>query len=360
MTDDGLGADAIAGDGIYTGIIPGIASGKIAAFRVEAADTHSATAIFPANYPSKECLVRVGEVVQNSNFGTYRLWLTDATIKSWQNRPVLSNEELGGTFVYGNQRVVYNIGIRYSGSPWHQSAATSPTGNAMTYAMTVPEDDQVLGATSFNKIHAPGNSPGDDSTVQCEQIAYWMVRQTGLPWNYQRYINLFINGGRRGTYMEDTQVPGNDVTEELYPDNPEGSLYKLSGWYEFDFAASGSMNFNSQVDWCTLNNFTTAYGDKKVARYRYNWSPRAVHGTANDYSNVFGLVDAFKTTGEAFYNNVETVADSSQWMRTFAVEHAVGNWDSFGYRNGQNMYAFKPKGRQMENDHLGFQYRCWQ
>jgi len=32
-----------------------------------------------------------------------------------------------------------------------------------------------------------------------------------------------------------------------------------------------------------------------------------------------------------------------QWMRTFAVEHAVGNWDAFGSQNAQNMYGYKPR-----------------
>jgi len=39
---------------------------------------------------------------------------------------------------------------------------------------------------------------------------------------------------------------------------------------------------------------------------------------------------------------MEAVADMEQWMRTFAIEHAVGNWDSFGHQNAQNMYAYKP------------------
>jgi hypothetical protein len=37
------------------------------------------------------------------------------------------------------------------------------------------------------------------------------------------------------------------------------------------------------------------------------------------------------------------LADMTGWLRTFAVEHAVGNWDSFGNRNAQNMYAYKPE-----------------
>src|SRR5262249_43921514 len=32
-----------------------------------------------------------------------------------------------------------------------------------------------------------------------------------------------------------------------------------------------------------------------------------------------------------------------QWMRTFVLEKCVGNLDSWGAINGQNMYAFKPR-----------------
>jgi hypothetical protein len=62
---------------------------------------------------------------------------------------------------------------------------------------------------------------------------------------------------------------------------------------------------------------------------------------------VFALVDAANTptnvnNGANFVTNLEAVADIDQWMQTFALEHAIGNWDSFGFRNAQNMYAYKP------------------
>ena len=54
------------------------------------------------------------------------------------------------------------------------------------------------------------------------------------------------------------------------------------------------------------------------------------------------LVDAANTpAGSTFVQRMEAFADV-EWMRTFALEHAVGNWDSFGYRNEQNMFAYKP------------------
>ena len=346
MVDDGTGGDAQAGDGIYSATLPGQAAGKLAAFRVEAGDRAGAAqaSVFPADAPRRECLVRFGDAVVSSGFGTYRLWMTAATVSNWVNRPVLSNEELDLTFVYGNQRVVYNASGRLSGSPWHQSAYNSPVGPSCTYAVSVPEDDRVLGTTSFNKIHAPGNTPGDDATIQCEQTAYWMVRQFGLPANYQRYVLVYVNGLKRGSLMEDTQVPGGETIQEHFPEDPDGPLYKLGGWYEYDDGRSGALGF-SLISWCSLNQFTTTGGAPKLARYRWNWAPRAVGGTANNFTEVIALTEAADNPNrDTFLAGLEARADTDQWLRTFAIEHAVGNWDSFGNRNAQNMYAYKPKG----------------
>jgi hypothetical protein len=119
-------------------------------------------------------------------------------------------------------------------------------------------------------------------------------------------------------------------------------VYKLNGWYEF-LAGTGQMLQHTLHSWCTLNDYTTTGGVKKVARYRWNFSPRSESWTANDYSALFGLIDAANApVNELFAENLRGQADIDQWLRTFAIEHAVGNWDSFGNRNAQNMYAYKP------------------
>ena len=54
-------------------------------------------------------------------------------------------------------------------------------------------------------------------------------------------------------------------------------------------------------------------------------------------------MDAFnRTDNQDFTTQVTAQIDVNQWMRTFAVERLVGNWDSFGYANDQNMYFYKP------------------
>lgn len=342
MSDTGINGDAVAGDGIYSAIIPGQTNGSLIAFHVQATDgfVPAATATFPASAPVRECLVRFGESVPANAFGTYRIWMTQATFNKWTSRPKLSNDPLDVTFVYGNSRVVYNVGAQYAGSPYHAPSYNTPTGSPCDYAFTFPKDDLWLGETDIH-ISWPGNG-GDDSTGQREQAAYWMAAQLGLPFNNRRFINLYVNGVRRNYIVEDTQRTNADALEQWYPDDANGDLHKIAGWFEFDDPTTG---FNTV--WGTLQNFTTtdlATGQrvKDVGRYRWNWQKRALQTTANDFANLFALVDAANTTGAAYVEQMEKFLDVENWMRTFAVEHLVGNWDSYGNRNGQNMYAYKP------------------
>ncbi|HXT41180.1 MAG TPA: lamin tail domain-containing protein [Candidatus Angelobacter sp.] len=340
MTDNGAGGDAIAGDGIYSATIPGKVAGSVVAFYIQATDSPGASSRFPAalndNGPVRECVVYFGDTIQATGFGAYHYWLTSANIDRWGGLGNLSNEPIDGTWVYGS-RVIYNMHGHFAGSPYHQQFDT-PNGNYCHYHLDMPEDDQFLGTTSFNKIHAPGNGPFDDDTIQREQTSYWLVRKLGLPWNYRRYVAVYVNGGRRGTLMEDSQVPGGDVLNERFSSDANGDLYKLQPWFEFDPTGSG---FNN-VSWCTLNNYTTTGGAKKLARYRWNYLKRAVQDSANNYTNVFGLINAANTQGAGYTPAMDALVDTEQWMRTFAVEHAVGNWDAFGCQNEQNMYGYKP------------------
>jgi hypothetical protein len=356
MNDDGAGGDMIAADGVFSATIPGQPVDTVVAFVIDATDRFGppASSRFPQtpadNSPERECLVHFGSDVPPSSFGTYRFWIAQNTISAWANREVLSNERLFGTFVYGDHRVVYNAGGRYSGSPAHQDQAgpvISPVGSPYNFAFDLPKDDLLLGTDNFNKVHAPGNNICDDNSLQRETTVYWMARQLGLPANHKRYVQFFVNGARRCTLYEDTQVPGAAVVESVFPDDPDGDLFKLSIWYEFDQSNNQVLGSRGHGG-TTLNNYTTTGGAKKTARYRWNWQPRAANTTANNFTNVFALVDAANTplslnNGAAFMANLETLADVEQWMRTFALEHAVGNWDSFGFRNAQNMYAYKPQ-----------------
>ena len=252
-------------------------------------------------------------------------------------------------------RVVYNIAARYAGSPYHQQF-NSPIGNLCHYKWVFPDDDKFLGVTSFNKIHQPGNGPGDDNSIQREQTAYWMARKIGLPWNYRRYVAVYVNGNRRGTLMEDAQTPDADRIKEQFPNDADG-FDKLQPWFEFDAGGNG-FNNNS---WCTLNNYTTTGGQKKLARYRWNYLNRRSSDSANNYTNVFALIDAANSYQTASYiPNMENLVDMDEWLRLFAIEHAVEKLGFLWRPKFTEHVRLQTAPGKMDAVHLGLQYRFGQ
>lgn len=329
------------GAGLYSAAIPGQLAGTLAAFQIEASDNSPTieTSVFPREAPARECLVRWGEPTPAGALGSYHLWITKATFDTWSGREKLSNEPLDGTFVYGKQRVVYNMGSQFSGSPYHSPGFNTPTGNVCDYVMVFPDDDQLLGESDIS-LAWPGNG-GGDNTYQREQTAYWIGGELGIPVCYRRHVNLFINGTKRAEMFEDVQQPNADMVSEWFPDGKNGDLHKAAIWFEFDDAATGFSGVGAN-----LGIYTTTGGGKKLARYRWNWPKRAIKGSANNYTNLFALADAVNTTatGDAYTRQLRSVMDVDNWLRTYLVEHIVGNNDSYAYGGGQNMYAYKPLG----------------
>lgn len=349
MKDDGTGGDAIAGDGVYTGVIPAPGYTSLFAYYLVATDGRGVTNRFPSvvndNAPPRECLVMFGDDVENStggSFGTYHLWISQTNVARWSSLPNLSNEMHDGTFVCG-RRVIYNMQGRFVGSPYHQNYY-SPQYSACHFKWVFPDDDKFLGATSFNKIHAPGNGAGDDASLQREQTAYTFMRALGVPWLNRRYVGLYVNGTRNLPLMEDTQCPDADMLKEYFPDDDGGYLYKMQPWFEFGASASSQyVDFNN-VSWCAIMPYTTttpAGRVKKAARYRYTFEIRRTPDSMSNFTNVFSLIDAASSANTPGYAaNMENIADMENWMRVFAANHAAGNWDSFGCNNAQNLYGY--------------------
>ncbi|PYJ03203.1 MAG: hypothetical protein DME25_12935, partial [Verrucomicrobia bacterium] len=346
MVDDGTGGDALAGDGVFTGLIPGQAPGTLVAFHLEALDgfVPGASTQFPSDAPQRECLVRVGEIQPPGAFGAYRLWLTTATVATWAGREKLSNENLDGTFVYGDHRVIYNAGAHYSGSPYTTPGYTSPVGALCGYDIIFPADDPFLGST-----HMVLDWPVRDDTDQREQLMFWFLEQYGLPNMYRRYVIMFVNGVRRGTIYDDVQQPNGETVEEWFSDDSEGALVKPDCWDEFSDAGDRETNC---LDLDALELYLTTGGVKKLARYRWIWRPRAIHGTANDYSDLFHLVDAANAPTNGYLSAMEELADMEHWMRTFAMNDLASYWDAFGNPNAKNTFLYKPT-------HGTWKLMCW-
>lgn len=349
MRDDGTAGDALPGDGIYSGNIPGHPANAIVAFRIAATDDKIAgpgTTLFPTDAPARECLIRFGETQPAGNLGIYRLWMTTSNTNRWATREGLSNEALDGTFVVNNFRVIYNAGARYRGSPFIRPGYNTPVSNACGYVWTTLQDDLYLGEDEFNLDSLePG---GRDSTALREVTSFTFLDQLDLPSSYQRFVHVVINGinnTMRGIPIyADSQQPNSQYITSWFPDNDDGDLFKIDDWFEFDDTPTRQSNKSA-----SLQNFATSGGVKDKGRYRWSWEKKANRGLDDDYSPIFAAVAALNTAtnfGPAYVAAVESVFDIEEWLATLAFRHVIGDWDGYGYSRGKNQFSyFGPDGK---------------
>ncbi len=342
MNDAGTNGDAVARDGTFSATIPAQAAGTIVAFYVQAADAFSpaASAKFPNDAPTRECLVRVGEAQPTGNFPVYRLWMTQATQNTWASRAELNNAPLEVTFVLGDERVIYNAQALYAGSPYIAPGYSSPVAGRCGYSVALPKDDLFLGDKDL-VLDWPGGH-GNETTAMQEEMGYWIADRLNLPNSHRYIIRLHVNGvtdDARQAVFEAVQQPASGFLEQWSADQPDGEFFKVDRAFEFNDI--GGLVADPQP---RLQKYTTTGGAKKREKYRWNFSFRASE-RVNDYSSIFALVDALNAAPPEPYTSATLgLVDVEQWLRIFATEHIVVNFDAWGHEIGKNMYVFKPAG----------------
>ena len=339
MTDNGMSGDHVAEDGVYSAILPGQSAGTLIAYHLRAVDGRAAAAtnFYPQGAPSSEALVRFGEEEPVGNFGTYRIWMTQANINQWASREPLDNSALPATFVYGSCRVIQNAGAYYRGSPFIRVTYNNPTGNLCAYHVNLPDDDPFLGT---DKLNLDSLEPARDNTSQREKICFWMAGQVGLPSSHQRFVRIYVNGLRRGEIYGDSLQVGSDYVECWFPEESDGEIFKVDDWFEFpvDNQFTNFVNANA-----TLQSFTTTDGSLKKARYRWSWEKKSNKILNDDYGQLLELVNVMNETNpEDYVAKVNALVDVDNWASVFALRHAVCDWDGYGYARGKNGYTYKP------------------
>ena len=341
MNDSGIDGDAVAGDGLYSATIAGQAADKLVAFYVSASDG-SAAATFPATVPERECLVRWGEPQFTGGLGTYYLWVTAATLSEWGSREINANDTLDGTFVYGNGRVVYNVDTMYSASPFHTPAYNGPLGSfACDYEINFHAGEQFLGSEPFVlNAEMVNDNFWFDNTTQNDMTVMWVARKLGQQYNHRRHVHMVVNGQERGDIYLDTQQPNSEMLDEYYPNDSQEELRKIESWFEF------ANNFENQGSvYARIDAVEDSSGNLDPKWYRWQWRPRATSNPEN-WFNLTNLIAAVNDSAAPDWEaRVDTWMNVRDFFRPIVAHHICGNWDSYAYSRGKNMYAYKPDGK---------------
>lgn len=335
MNDDGVEGDRLAGDGVFTAMLPGGVARSMAAFHVTLGSGDAPFRV-PRTSPGREALVRWGEFQPAGNLGTYRIWITRATETRWNDRARLHNGDLDATFVYGGTRAVYGLGTLYSGSPFVSPGYNGPSGTTLCgYVLHFPEDEPLLGEQDFVI-----DWPIRDDTRQLEQRAYEFAGEIGLPYLHRRFIHFYVNSAKRGPVYEDTQQPGSAYLRNWSPGDDDGSLHKMEGLVRVHLRRRTRVQRGRPPG-----------GLPPLRRFQEHRPlplelPAPCHpGFRPQLTDLFRLVHAAVQPPFLleYQRDLEREMDIAEWAGVFALEHAVGNWDSFGYNRGKNMYAYRPQ-----------------
>jgi len=334
MVDDGSGDDLIDGDGIFTATIPGASASTMRAFYIMASDG-SASTRFPtclepsADVPERTCLVRVGDTLLNTQFATYRVWLSDGVISTFRSRPNLSNELMDCTFVFNDTEVFYNARIRYRGSPFIRSGSGRDPRDRYGYRIDFNPDQKFSDREEINL----DNTEGSDRGPLQERASYWFYKQMGLQFSMQEFVRLVINGRNYGNY-EDVQKIDGDYIDKWFPDDADGYIHKIDDYFEYTADGTGYTNLDEGLK------FDSRHPLLKET-YRWGFEKRS-HCEDDTWDHLFDLAVALNmpSSSPTYEQAIELVIHPEHFARVLAIRHAVGDWDSYGYRRGKNNYFY--------------------
>jgi len=343
MVDNGIGDDLIGKDGIYTGTIPGTSSGIMRAFYIEAsnglASTRFPTKLGPsADVPDRTCLVRVGDSLVNTRFATYRVWMSDDVIDTFQSRPNLSNELMDCTFVYNNTEVFYNCGIRHRGSPFLRNGSNRSPYPADRHGFRI-EFNPDRKFKDREEINLDGMEGGSRGPLQ-ERASYWFYKEMGLQFSMQEYVRLFMNGQTARIY-EDVQKIDGDYIDKWFPDDNEGYIHKIDDYFEYSSDGTQHSNLDEGLK-------SDSSHPRLKETYRWGFEKRS-HRENDNWNHILDFAAAFNTPSNStrYESNVESMVHPEYMARVLAIRHAVGDWDSYGYDRGKNnfFYYALPEGK---------------
>jgi len=282
--------------------------------------------------PTQECLVRFGEVQPDGSFGTYRIWMTAATRNTWTTRSSanINGRPLDVTFVYNDQRTVYNAGAAYNGSDNTSELYDAPDSRLCGYTISFPAD--TCSSTPMNRSWTGPRATRPPSVSNSP--TGWPARRRAGPLPPLRPSPRQRPPGnqphpalRRGRPdLRGHPNPWRRRARRVFPGQPDRELFKLQVWrrdYKFPPPLS-----NSETYHCSLEPHRNLAGQLHLARYRWNWRKRAANNIGQQLHQPVRPGPGRRRDQLANYDaRVEAVADIDQWMRTLAFERCIGNFD---------------------------------
>ncbi|MHB1035663.1 MAG: lamin tail domain-containing protein [Pirellulales bacterium] len=319
-------AMTLAADGYYRASIPGQAAGIVVQFWVEGTDSLGAVSTYPAGGANSRALYEVYDnQAASTPVDTFRIVLLAADNTSlFTPANLMSSADVPGTLIYNNQKAYYGVSVQVVGSRF-----TRPNSG---YKVTLGSDQKFLGEHSDIRFDISGggaleiyrkqmvNRAGGTSVSIYDDIAYMITPQ------HSGRIALLQLARFEDTFLD-----------EQFANGGQGTLFELD---DITFPTVSGANPEALK---TTTNYTSQDMHDRGP------DPEAYRGhlliknnrVRDDYSGIVAMSQAINKTGQALYDATNAVMDVDLWMRHYATQSYLGNWDTYGFGRSKNLRIYQ-------------------
>ncbi|MEM9656721.1 MAG: lamin tail domain-containing protein, partial [Planctomycetota bacterium] len=316
-------------DGVYQGIIPGQSTGSVVQFYVEGEDALGASSTFPAAGVDSRALYEVGARSDTRRpIDSVHILMLDSDQSDLQVRyNEMSNMYFGATIVHtinaddGPIQVAYHdVEVRQVGSRFIR-----PNSG---YKIRLRPDQKFYGVHESIRLDMslPGEiymkhmvaRAGGSSVSMYDDVANMVDprhgRQTVLL-QLARYEDTFL----RGQFVDGNEGTKWELDDIVIPTQPV------------------QLGYNSDQ---AIQNQDIRYRGDDPEFYRGHLLIKNQRYKDN-YQAIVDFAWAINRTGQQqLYDATNAVMDVDLWMRHYATQSFLGNWDTYGFRRPKNLRIY--------------------
>jgi hypothetical protein len=308
MVDNGTNGDALAGDGVWTAVLPAQQDKTIVEFYVRAQDSTGNARTWPAptddaGTQGANALYQVDDTAYSGRQPIYRLIMTEAeraelSLIGSRNPDAQSNAKMNATFIAIDsvgQQLRYLTGVRNRG---HGSRLGRPNN----YHVVIPSDDPWKGRTAIN-------FNARDVFNQVMGSAIW--RMAGFAASDTVPIQVRVNGenavASNGQYAL-VEEADSAFAKNHFPQDSNGNSY---GAFRLDPALVPE----AELQWLGT--------DPESYRGLY---PKQTNSEVDDYSDLIHLLDVLNNTpDDRLVGEASKVLNLDEWLHYFALDNLMLN-----------------------------------
>lgn len=334
--------------GQWEGTLEGQEAGALVQFWVEAVDALGASATFPAAGPDSRALIRFDDG-EAATHGLHNLRiLITAGDSDWLHDDInlMSDDVVGGTVVYNESQVFYDVGVRLKGSERGR-----PEDLRLGYGLRFQRERPFRGShTSALVDRSEGVGYG-----QREVLMNLVMTAAGSVSGEHNDLVQAITPLSEHIGPAELQLDrfSDLVLAAQFEDGDQGTVFEYELiYYPLTTDDGTAEGYKLPQPDAVVGTAITDLGSDREA-YRWNFLIQS-NEDQDDYEAMIRLGQAFALSDAAFLAEVGEVIDVDQWLRAFAFATLSGSIDNYGSDGSQHnaqLYVRPEDGRVLYFPH---------